>query len=121
MTQRDGGSYGTTEKKHRNEPTRAGPIFNCCTAVPESSDRACVEGGAHASPWLSRGRGADGNARNGATPKRITTDTGTVDLGIPRDRAFEALRVSWSERPLAAHDVCHRPLGALPSADCGAL
>lgn len=32
------------------------------------------------------GRGADGNARNGTTPKRITTDTGTLDLAIPRDR-----------------------------------
>lgn len=32
-------------------------------------------------------RGVDGNARNGTTPKRITTDTGVVDLEIPRDRA----------------------------------
>lgn len=32
-------------------------------------------------------RGTDGNARNGTTPKRITTDTGTVDLDIPRDRS----------------------------------
>jgi putative transposase len=32
------------------------------------------------------GRAADGNARNGTTPKRITTDTGTLDLAIPRDR-----------------------------------
>lgn len=32
-------------------------------------------------------RGADGNARNGTTPKRLLTDTGSVDLDIPRDRA----------------------------------
>jgi transposase-like protein len=32
------------------------------------------------------GRAADGNARNGTTPKRITTDTGTLELAIPRDR-----------------------------------
>lgn len=32
------------------------------------------------------GRAPDGNARNGTTPKRITTDTGTLDLAIPRDR-----------------------------------
>ena len=32
------------------------------------------------------GRALDGNARNGTTPKRVTTDTGTLDLAIPRDR-----------------------------------
>lgn len=32
------------------------------------------------------GRAPDGNARNGTTPKRVTTDTGTLDLAIPRDR-----------------------------------
>lgn len=32
------------------------------------------------------GRTPEGNARNGTTPKRITTDTGTLDLAIPRDR-----------------------------------
>lgn len=32
------------------------------------------------------GRTPTGNARNGTTPKRITTDTGTLDLAIPRDR-----------------------------------
>lgn len=32
-------------------------------------------------------RPPDGNARNGTTPKRITTDTGVVDLDIPRDRS----------------------------------
>jgi putative transposase len=31
-------------------------------------------------------RGADGNARNGTTPKTIHTDTGSVLLDIPRDR-----------------------------------
>lgn len=33
-----------------------------------------------------QGRAPDGNARNGTTPKRITTDTGTLDVAIPRDR-----------------------------------
>lgn len=28
-----------------------------------------------------------GNSRNGATPKRVHTDAGTVDLEVPRDRA----------------------------------
>lgn len=32
------------------------------------------------------GRAPDGNARNGTTPKRVTTDSGTLDLAIPRDR-----------------------------------
>ena len=32
------------------------------------------------------GRAPDGNARNGTTPKTITTDTGTLELAIPRDR-----------------------------------
>jgi transposase-like protein len=32
------------------------------------------------------GRTPAGNARHGTTPKRITTDTGTLDLAIPRDR-----------------------------------
>jgi transposase-like protein len=31
-------------------------------------------------------RGADGNARNGTTPKTLLTDTGVLDLAIPRDR-----------------------------------
>jgi putative transposase len=31
------------------------------------------------------GRGS-GNSRNGATPKRVHTDIGTVDLDVPRDR-----------------------------------
>jgi len=32
------------------------------------------------------GRGS-GNSRNGATPKRVHTEIGTVDLEVPRDRA----------------------------------
>lgn len=33
------------------------------------------------------GRGADGNARNGTTPKTVLTDEGALPLEIPRDRA----------------------------------
>mgnify|MGYP001182393796 FL=1 len=33
------------------------------------------------------GRGADGNARNGTTPKTVLTEEGTLPLAIPRDRA----------------------------------
>lgn len=33
------------------------------------------------------GRGADGNARNGTTPKTVLTDEGALPLAIPRDRA----------------------------------
>ncbi len=33
-----------------------------------------------------QGRAPDGNARNGTTSKRVTTDTGTLELVIPRDR-----------------------------------
>jgi putative transposase len=33
------------------------------------------------------GRGADGNARNGTTPKTVLTDEGALALAIPRDRA----------------------------------
>lgn len=33
------------------------------------------------------GRGADGNARNGTTPKTVLTEEGAIPLGIPRDRA----------------------------------
>ena len=32
------------------------------------------------------GRGADGNARNGTTPKTVLTEEGTLPLAIPRDR-----------------------------------
>lgn len=32
------------------------------------------------------GRGPDGNARNGASPKRLLTESGPVELDIPRDR-----------------------------------
>ncbi len=32
-------------------------------------------------------RGPDGNARNGFTPKALLTESGRVDLDIPRDRA----------------------------------
>ena len=32
------------------------------------------------------GRDAAGNARNGTTPKTLVTDTGMLDLAIPRDR-----------------------------------
>jgi transposase-like protein len=34
-----------------------------------------------------QGRGPDGNARNGTTPKTVLTDSGHVALEIPRDRA----------------------------------
>ncbi|MEZ4379387.1 MAG: IS256 family transposase [Gemmatimonadales bacterium] len=33
------------------------------------------------------GRGADGNARNGTTPKTVLTEEGALPLAIPRDRA----------------------------------
>jgi transposase-like protein len=33
------------------------------------------------------GRGADGNSRNGTTPKTVLTDEGSLPLAIPRDRA----------------------------------
>ena len=33
------------------------------------------------------GRGAEGNARNGTTPKTVLTDEGALPLAIPRDRA----------------------------------
>jgi putative transposase len=33
------------------------------------------------------GRAADGNARNGTTPKTVLTDDGALPLAIPRDRA----------------------------------
>lgn len=33
------------------------------------------------------GRGTDGNARNGTTPKTVLTDEGALPLAIPRDRA----------------------------------
>jgi len=33
------------------------------------------------------GRGVDGNARNGTTPKTVLTDEGALPLAIPRDRA----------------------------------
>lgn len=33
------------------------------------------------------GRAADGNARNGTTPKTVLTDEGALPLAIPRDRA----------------------------------
>lgn len=33
------------------------------------------------------GRGSDGNARNGTTPKTVLTDSGALPLAIPRDRA----------------------------------
>ncbi len=36
-------------------------------------------------PYESVGRGS-GNSRNGAYPKRVTTDVGPVDLQMPRDR-----------------------------------
>ncbi|MBK7349903.1 MAG: transposase [Gemmatimonadetes bacterium] len=32
------------------------------------------------------GRGPDGNARNGTTPKTVLTDEGALPLAIPRDR-----------------------------------
>jgi hypothetical protein len=32
-------------------------------------------------------RGPDGNARNGSSPKRLLTESGPVDLEVPRDRA----------------------------------
>jgi len=59
-------------------------------------------------------RPADGNARNGTTPKRITTDTGTVDLDIPRDRrgSFAPQFVPKGVRRLPGFDESVLPLYA---------
>lgn len=52
------------------------------------------------------GRAPDGNARNGTTPKTITTDTGTLDLAIPRDRqsSFQPQFVPKGVRRLPGFD-----------------
>ncbi|MBK8059766.1 MAG: IS256 family transposase [Gemmatimonadetes bacterium] len=52
------------------------------------------------------GRAPDGNARNGTTPKTITTDTGTLELAIPRDRqsSFQPQFVPKGVRRLPGFD-----------------
>jgi putative transposase len=52
------------------------------------------------------GRAPDGNARNGTTPKRLLTDTGTLDLAIPRDRqsSFQPQFVPKGVRRLPGFD-----------------
>lgn len=52
------------------------------------------------------GRAPDGNARNGTTPKRLVTDTGTLDLAIPRDRqsSFQPQFVPKGVRRLPGFD-----------------
>lgn len=51
------------------------------------------------------GRGS-GNSRNGHTPKRLTSDTGPLDLRVPRDRdgSFEPQIVPKRQRRLAGFD-----------------
>ena len=55
---------------------------------------------------VREGRAPDGNARNGTTPKRVATDTGTLDLAIPRDRdsAFAPQFVPKGVRRLPGFD-----------------
>ena len=52
------------------------------------------------------GRAPDGNARNGTTPKTLITDTGTLDLAIPRDRqsSFQPQFVPKGVRRLPGFD-----------------
>ncbi len=52
-------------------------------------------------PHQRAGRSAE-NARNGSYPKRVITDIGEVDLGVPRDRAgaFEPVTVPKFQRRL---------------------
>lgn len=52
------------------------------------------------------GRAPDGNARNGTTPKRLITDTGTLALAIPRDRqsSFQPQFVPKGVRRLPGFD-----------------
>lgn len=59
-------------------------------------------------------RGPDGNARNGTTPKTILTESGTVDLDIPRDRAgsFAPQFVPKGARRLPGFDETVRMLYA---------
>jgi transposase-like protein len=53
-------------------------------------------------PHAAQGRGS-GNSRNGSYPKTVTTDIGTVDLRVPRDRngSFEPVTVPKGQRRLA--------------------
>lgn len=52
------------------------------------------------------GRAPDGNARNGTTPKTLLTDTGLLDLAIPRDRqsSFQPQFVPKGVRRLPGFD-----------------
>lgn len=56
-------------------------------------------------PNAVEGRGS-GNSRNGHTPKRVQTETGPVDLQVPRDRAgtFEPKLVPKHRRRLEGFD-----------------
>ena len=51
------------------------------------------------------GRGT-GNSRNGRTPKRVLTDTGPLELSVPRDRdgSFEPQIVPKRQRRLDGFD-----------------
>lgn len=79
------------------------------------------------------GRAPDGNARNGTTPKTLTTDTGTLDLAIPRDRqssfqpqfvpkgvrrlqGFDETVLVLYARGLTVRELQAYPGGALPGA-----
>jgi transposase-like protein len=52
-------------------------------------------------PHAVEGRGS-GNSRNGSYPKTVTTDIGTVDVRVPRDRngSFEPVTVPKGQRRL---------------------
>ena len=58
-------------------------------AAAKGDGEAGAQGRAHSPFGLSTGGacGADGNARNGTSPKSLLTESGRVDLDIPRDRA----------------------------------
>ena len=53
-------------------------------------------------PHAVEGRGS-GNSRNGSYPKTVTTDVGTVDLRVPRDRngSFDPVTVPKGQRRLS--------------------
>ncbi|MBK6779909.1 MAG: transposase [Gemmatimonadetes bacterium] len=63
------------------------------------------------------GRGPDGNARNGTTPKTVLTDEGALPLAIPRDREGASRRPSCPRGAPAAGLRPEGPVALRPGPD----